>query len=36
MERVLMRNVMRLVVVSSLVAISVNVYMVFGNGQTLM
>ena len=36
MERVLMRNVMRLVVVSSLLAISVNVYMVFGNGITLM
>lgn len=36
MERLLMRNVMRLVVVSSLLAISVNVYMVFGNGITLM
>ena len=31
MERILMRNVMRLVVTSSLIAISVNIYMVFGN-----
>ena len=31
MERILMRNVMRLVVASSLIAISVNIDMVFGN-----
>jgi hypothetical protein len=36
MDRLVMRNVMRLVVVSSLLAISVNIYMVFGNGVTLM
>jgi hypothetical protein len=36
MDRLVMRNVMRLVVVSSMLAISVNIYMVFGNGVTLM
>lgn len=36
MERLVMRNVMRVVVVSSLLAITVNIYMVFGNGVALM
>lgn len=34
MERILMRNVMRLVVTSSLIAIAINIYMVFGNRIT--
>jgi len=30
MERLIMKNIMRLVVVSSLIAITVNVVMIFG------
>jgi len=35
MENLIIKNVMRLVVVSSMLAISVNLYKMFGSGITM-